>query len=70
MTNTLPGNAERYTLLIRPIGKLVEVLEACAALNLQWYISTAPSSPYQAEIRIFFDKQGMENYRLGLYDET
>lgn len=67
--NTLPGNAERYTLLVRPIGKIENVLDACITLGLHWYITTSPASKFDCEIRIFFDKQGMENYRLGLYNE-
>ena len=66
---TLPGNADRYAMLIRPVSSLAEIAEACATLGLFWYATTSPGSWHECEIRIFFDAQGMRNYMRGLYDQ-
>lgn len=61
--------ADRYTVLHKPISMLPEIADACAKLGLFWFAITSDMSWCECAVYIFFDKNGMENYMRGYYDK-
>lgn len=66
--NELPNNADRYTVLHCSMADLSEMTRACWLLGLVWI-----AGPWQghsgAEIHVFFDEAGKQNYLAGFYDD-
>lgn len=66
--NTLPGNADRYTVLANESAdRLPAIVAACNTLGLEWFATPSKLNRLRVDIYIFFDKQGTRNYLAGLY---
>lgn len=64
----LPGKADRYTVRFQVAAAgIPDIMLACKTLGLSWFALQSEDAPLACDVYIFFDRQGMKNYMLGLY---
>ena len=65
VVTTLPGGADRYSMLNVPVEEITAAVQAAESLKLVWYCE--PGKMGYSTFHIFFDEAGKRNYQAGLY---